>query len=184
MKVPHDGAGGNYPGTIKVIGIGQSMRGDDAAGLAAVRLWNETYMPITDRPGVQVELAELPGIGLLDLLEGAWVAILVDAVSSDAAPGTIHVLHEAQLEAFSKSASSAHGWGVAETLSLGRKLGIHTLPEILVLIGIEAGNLEVGTGLSQEVASILPAAAQIIEQRVSTFLTAQPHSTSPRISPR
>ncbi len=34
--------GNELSGIIKIIGIGQSLRGDDAAGLAAVRLWQET----------------------------------------------------------------------------------------------------------------------------------------------
>jgi hydrogenase maturation protease len=184
MNHLQDGAWGNTPGTIKVIGIGQSLRGDDAAGIVAVRLWNETYQQEVNRPLVQVELAELPGIGLLDLLEGTRGAILVDAVSSEAAPGTIHVLNEDQLEAFSMGAASAHGWGVAETLALGRKLNVHTLPEILTLVGIEAGQLKVGGDLSEAVRSAMPKVAYTIEQQVSSLLGTKTHSTSPRISPR
>jgi hydrogenase maturation protease len=184
MSDSRDGAWGVTPGTIKVIGIGQSLRSDDAAGLAAVRLWNETYQQKANRPWVQIELAELPGIALLDLLQGALGAILVDAVCSESAPGTIHVLNENQLEAFMAGSASAHGWGVAETLALGRKLRVHTLPEILVLVGIEAGHLDMGGELSEAVTLALPKAAQTIEQQVSTLLGVPSHPTSPRISPR
>jgi hydrogenase maturation protease len=157
-------------GAIKIIGIGQSLRGDDAAGLAAVRLWKETYQARVERPDVQVELAELPGIGLLNLLEGARVAILVDAVNNGDRAGTVYELSQNQLEAFKDGAGSAHGWGVAETLLLGRTLMPAALPVKLFLIGIEVGQLDMGEALSPEVGSALSEVARLIEQYVSMEL--------------
>ena len=170
MNNASDGARDEPSGTIIIIGIGQSLRGDDAAGLAAVRLWQQTYQVSSVHPNVQVELTELPGIGLLSLLEGTSVAILVDAVHSGARIGTIHELTENQLEAFTLEAGSAHGWGVAETLSLGRKLMPSTLPGKLILFGIEAGQLNLGDTLSPEVESVLPEVAALIERNVSMDL--------------
>ena len=167
MNHPKDGAREEDPGSIKIIAIGQSLRGDDAAGLEAVKLWYETYQAKVNRPNVQMELAELPGIGLLSLLGGARVAILVDAVHGDAKTGTVHVLAENQLESFGDGSGSAHGWGVAETLSLGRKLLPSTLPEKLILIGIEAGQLNLGETLSPEVESALPEVARLIEHYIN-----------------
>lgn len=162
-----DDARTKTPGIIKIIGIGQSLRGDDAAGLEAVRLWQDTYQARLVRTGVQVELTELPGISLLSLLEGVQVAILVDAVHSQAVPGTIHVLDENQLEAFGGGSGSAHGWGVAESLSLGRQLMLSSLPKKLVLIGIEASQLDLVESLSPEIKSALPKVASLIEQLVN-----------------
>jgi len=149
---------------IKIIGIGQSLRGDDAAGLAAVRFWQERYQANIERPNLQVELEELPGIGLLSLLEGSSIAILVDTVHSNSIPGTIHLLSNDQLEAFTGGASSAHGWGVAETLLLGEKLMPLSMPEKIILIGIEAGNFSLGESLSPQVELALPEVARLIEQ--------------------
>jgi hydrogenase maturation protease len=165
-----DGAGSVPPGAIKIIGIGQSLRGDDAAGLSAVRLWIETFHAESLPRGVQVELAELPGIGLLNILEGARLAILVDAVRSGGRAGTIHLLNQDQLESFNGGSGSAHGWGVAETISLGRQLLPSNLPTELILIGIEAGQLNLGDKLSPDVASSLPEVARMIEQYISAAL--------------
>ena len=167
MNDPNDGARVFIPGTIKIIGIGQSLRGDDAAGLAAVNLWYETYQVNVSRPIVQMELAELPGIELLGLLEGVRVAILVDAVHSDTKAGTVQVITENQLESFKDGSSSAHGWGVAETLSLGRKLMPSALPGKLILIGIEASQLNLGEKLSPDVESALPDVARLIEHYIN-----------------
>jgi hydrogenase maturation protease len=167
MNQYFDGASSEDSGTIMIIGIGQSLRGDDAAGLEAVRLWQERYQANIERLKLQVELTELPGIGLLNLLEGTRTVILVDAVHSNAKAGTIHLLSEDQLESFSNGSGSAHGWGVAETLSLGRKINPSTMPEVLLLIGIEAGDLSLGESLSPDVEKVLPEVVHLIEQLVT-----------------
>ena len=166
MMGPSGGASDESHGTIKIIGIGQSLRGDDAAGLFTVLLWQDTYEKVAHRPHVQVELAELPGIGLLNLLEGASCAILVDAVRSGAIAGTIHLITPAQLENFGAGSGSAHGWGVAEALALGQKLVPEAMPLKIMIVGIEAGDLTLGQKLSLEVEIALPEAARLIEQLV------------------
>ena len=163
---PSGGASDESPGTTKIIGIGQSLRGDDAAGLSAVLLWQDTYEKVAHRPHVQVELAELPGIGLLNLLEGAVCAILVDSVRSGARAGTIHLITPDQLENFGAGAGSAHGWGVAEALALGQRLLPEAMPHKIMIVGIEAGDLTLGQKLSPEVEIALPEAALLIERLV------------------
>ncbi len=150
--------------TLTIIGIGQSLRGDDGAGLAAVRRWQE--MCPAQHPDVRIELAESPGLGLLNLLEGAAAAILVDAVRSGAIPGSLHCLDESDIAAFLDGANSAHGWGVAESLALSRQLDPDSLPARLVLIGIEAGQVKLGEGLSPAVAASLPDAARLIQETI------------------
>ena len=156
---------------LVVIGIGQALRGDDGAGLAAVQVWQETYPDSARHSNVRVELAELPGIGLLSLLEGVKVAILVDAVRSGALPGTVHFLSEADLANPLASSASAHGWGVAETLALGRQLTPQQMPGSIQLIGIEAGELGMGETLSPPVAAALTQAASQIEEAVCQAIT-------------
>jgi hydrogenase maturation protease len=150
--------------SILLVGIGQSLRGDDAAGLEAVRLWQASYHENT--PDVQVEFCELPGLDLLNLLTGTTTAILVDAVVSGAVPGTIHRLDRLQLAAFLPGSNSAHGWGVAETLALGSQLDPQSLPEKIILIGIEASQMELGAGLSRGVKNALGDVAQAIQEEI------------------
>jgi hydrogenase maturation protease len=157
----------NTLGITKIIGIGQSLRGDDAAGLAAVSLWQKTYPATAGRTDISVALADLLGIGLLSLLAEASKVVLIDALQSDAEPGTIHILTEDRLDSFQISAKSAHGWGIAETLSLGRALKLTEMPLELTLIGIEAVQMEIGAGLSPQVELALPRVASLIEQIVS-----------------
>jgi hydrogenase maturation protease len=168
MTILTGGAREELSGTIKIIGIGQSLRGDDGAGLAAVRFWQDNFMVNSERAGIQVELEELPGLGLLSLLDGASLAILVDAVRSEAKAGTIHLLSMAQLGSFQAGSGSAHGWGVAETLALAQKVSPSSIPKNMYIIGIEAGDLSLGESLSPEVELALPEVASLIEQLVNS----------------
>ncbi len=154
---------------IVIIGLGQSLRGDDAVGLAAVRLWQETYPSSVSEARLRVEMAELPGLTLLDLLDGADAALLVDAVVSGAAPGTLHLVGPDDLSAFVAGAESAHGWGVSETLALAHQLG-QSLPAQIIILGIEAASFEMGAPLSETARQALPAAARQIESQLRAWL--------------
>jgi hydrogenase maturation protease len=158
----------NTPMSLLVLGIGQPLRGDDAAGLEAVQLWQQTYPQTAQK--VQVELSELPGLSLLDRLEGIQAAILVDAVHSADAPGMLHRLDPEALAAFRKDAQSAHGWGVAETLALGLSLFPALKNCHLVLIGITGRTFDLGAGLSPAVRAALPKAAALIEKEIQAWL--------------
>ena len=149
---------------IKVIGVGQSLRGDDAAGLEAVRLWQDMFPVSATR--VHLELSELPGLSLLELLDGMDAGIIVDAVRSADPPGTLHHLGPDDLASFTPDAGSAHGWGVAETLRLGRSLYPALAKCRVTLIGIVGGIFEIGAGLTPQVQEVLMEAAMMIEKEV------------------
>ena len=154
--------------TLLIIGIGQSLRGDDSAGLAAVSHWLNTYPARAEQSTLRVVLAEVTGLGLLDELLGVETAILVDAVRSGVKkPGSLHLLREEDLATFSPGSTSAHGLGVAETLSLGRQIYPEEMPAKIILIGIEVGEIGLGKRLSPEVSASLPSAAQMIEEQLS-----------------
>jgi len=155
---------------IVVIGIGQSLRGDDGAGPEAVRRWKAKHTETAGRPEVRAELFELPGLGLLDLLEGADAAVIVDAVQSRAAPGTLLRLDPHDLASFSLDAGSAHGWGVAETLQLGLTLSPSLADCRITLIGIAAIQFDIGEGLSPQVEAGLAEAVEQIEKDVRSLL--------------
>ena len=152
---------------IIVLGIGQSLRGDDAAGLEAVRLWQKQYPASAGR--VSVGLSELPGLGLLDLLDGMDAAILVDAVHSSGPPGTLHRLGPNDLASYSPDASSAHGWGVAETLHLGLSLYPGLANIHITIIGIVGGQFDLGTDLSPAVRLALDGVAEMIEMEITSL---------------
>ena len=147
---------------IVIIALGQEMRRDDAAGLEIVRAWQRSYPQSASRQDVHVEIARLAGLDLLNLLEDADAAVLVDCVHTNASAGTLFTLQESDLEQFSTASGSAHGWGAAETLALGRVIG-DDLPNRLAILAIAAGEVGIGEGLSPAVLAAIPAAAKKLE---------------------
>ncbi len=155
---------------IAVIGIGQSLRGDDGAGLEAVRQWRENYPETASRSEVRVEANELPGLALIDLIHENDAVILVDAVRSSSKAGTIHRIGPEELSAFTSDSQSAHGWGAAETIQLARQLNPALKNYPIKLIGIEVKQTTIGSGLSKEVRSAIPLACRAIQTEIEKFL--------------
>jgi len=103
---------------------------------------------------MEVIEAERAGIEIMELMQGARAVILVDAVRSGQAPGTIHRL-DASNSAIGTLVfpHSSHAISALDALELARTLG--TLPPTVILFGIEAGDTEAGQPLSPQVARAL-----------------------------
>jgi hydrogenase maturation protease len=145
---------------LKVIGIGNRFRSDDAAGL-------EVVARLRGSLPAGVELLEREGepTALIDAWAGADDVWVVDAVLSRAAPGTLHRLDAASGELPAELfRASTHHLGLAEAVELARAVG--ALPARLVVYGIEAAELAVGEGLSPAVADAVERAAGAVREEV------------------
>ena len=144
--------------TALVVGVGNRWRRDDAAGLlVAQRL----------RGAVAAEVVEHEGepTALLDVWDGADALWLVDAVSSGAAPGTVHRL-DASTEPLQSALfrASSHLVGLGEAVELARALG--RLPARVVFYGIEGESFDAGQGLTTDVAGAVECVAQTVQEEV------------------
>ena len=136
--------------TALVLGIGNDLRGDDGAGLEVARRLRAA--------GVRALGCAGDPSGLLDVWEGERDVILVDAVRSGAAPGTLHRMDaRARPLPTRLFCGSTHHVGVADAVELGRALG--RLPERLRIVGIEGESFATGTGLSPAVDRAVEAVA-------------------------
>ncbi len=145
---------------LRIIGIGSPF-GGDGIGWDAIDALEHSGLAAR-YPSARVETFRCgsPATGLLPLLAGVDAAILIDAVVSGAAPGTLHRIDLDQLDEATRQIS-AHDLGVAETLALARTLGM--LPENLLIYGIEAG----GKGEEAEgIAALISAIADDIERHL------------------
>lgn len=160
-NVAHRSFGGS---TIRIIGLGNEWRGDDAAGLLAAQR-------IRDRIGERAHVIEArqAGTDLLDLMNGALVVLLIDAAKSGQPPGTIHRLDaSAGPIALNLACRSTHGVGVAETIELGRTLG--QLPDTVIIYGIEVAETGWGPSLSPPVEEAVERVVEQIARDVERFL--------------
>lgn len=121
-----------------LIGLGNDLRGDDAAGLLVARA-------ARDRGAGGVEVVESGGepIDLLAAWEEVDAAVVADAVVSGAEPGTVQRIDAAAGPLPPPfAAPSTHALGLAEAVELGRALG--RLPARLIVFGIEGSSFAVG----------------------------------------
>ena len=154
-------------GASLVVGLGRGDRTDDGVGPAVARA---VAARLRGRGEVQVCAEEDP-TALLDLWEDHDHVVLVDAVVTGGPAGTLHRL-DLGADAPSLPSESwagtgragTHGFGLATAVELGRALG--RLPERVVVIGIEAGNLDLGDELSPAVAAVVEEAAALVAKEV------------------
>jgi hydrogenase maturation protease len=145
---------------LKVVGVGNPWRGDDAAGLVAARTLRK-LLP----DGVEVLEREGEPASLIDAWEGADAVWVVDAVRSGAAPGTVHRLDATErplpAELFG---ASTHHLGLADGVELARVLG--RLPRRLVVFGIEGASFAAGEAPTPAVSAAAGRAARAIRDEV------------------
>jgi hydrogenase maturation protease len=144
---------------ILVLGLGNDLIADDAAGPIAVRRMREAWQALEAAPpSARVEFVEssVSGVALLEDLVGHDRALIIDAVATGRAPpGTIHVLRPDDLGPV--VAPSPHYAGLPEMLTLARELALDFPAEVSIL-GLEVVDPHtIGGPLSGEVTAALPA---------------------------
>jgi hydrogenase maturation protease len=131
---------------IIVLCIGNPDRGDDAAGRAVAHALRASR--------IDVEIIEEEGEAtrVLERLEGADAAYIVDACVSGAKPGDISRI-DVSTGPLPRAAfgASTHGFGLAEALELARALGV--LPSRCVVYAIEGESFDIGASMSPAVAA-------------------------------
>ncbi len=139
-----------------VIGLGNPLISDDSVGL---RVAERLKTVLAGRHEIDVTEDYWGGLRLMERMIGYDAAIVIDAICTGAAPGTIHHL-TVNMVATQKSAS-AHDVNLPTALAFGRRAGVH-LPtdENVRLIGIEAEDV---INFSEQ---CTPAVAKAIEPAV------------------
>lgn len=145
-------------GRVLVIGVGNDFRGDDAVGLAVARRLRES-----PTPGVDVLEATGEGGRLIEAWSGYSAVVIVDAMRSGAAAGTVRrvdVTSQAAPAYFSHR--STHAVGVIDAVEVARAL--NRMPGTVILYGIEGASYDAGAELSPEVAAAVPTAVEAVSR--------------------
>ena len=139
-----------------VIGVGNAYRGDDAAGREVARRVRERAPD-----GLEVVVCELEPTRLIDAWDEMDAALVVDAVSSGAEPGTVHRFDVTSEPLPSREfRSSTHALGIGETIELARAIG--RLPAQIIVFGIEGEQFGSGTELSGPAQSGVERAVEMV----------------------
>jgi hydrogenase maturation protease len=141
---------------VRVIGVGQRYRGDDAVGLLVAEQVRKLAPD-----GVDVLTASSDALALLAAFEDVAACIAIDSAQRGGAPGAVLRL-EADAVAATRAgaATSSHGNALAEAVALGAALG--SLPRHLCIIAIVGTAFGIGDEVTAPVRAAIPAAVAAV----------------------
>jgi hydrogenase maturation protease len=149
---------------LLVLGLGNPLRGDDAAGRCAVR-------GLLDLASPDIEIREHDGeaADLLARLAGRAAAVLIDCSLSGAPPGHVRRFDlAAGPPPADLRAVSSHGLGLAAALELARALGV--LPPRCRVFTVEGESFAIGAPLTPAVAAGVTAMVACIRAELIALL--------------
>jgi hydrogenase maturation protease len=149
---------------VLILGLGNVLLGDDAVGpLVLARLESEY------RFGAGVRLVDggTLGLALLDELAQARHAILVDAVATEAPPGTLVRLDGEAVRDAVRERLSVHQVGVADLLDAARLIGRY--PHSVVLLGLVPGSIGLHLGRTAAVEAALGGLVRAVAREVRSL---------------
>ncbi len=160
---------------VLVVGIGNPLRGDDAAGREVVRRVRVMLGSGPERPPSAIAVLEYEGepLGLIDRWQEASATVLIDAIRSGEEPGAIHRIDvsASPIPAPLWSSSSTHAVGLGDAIELARTLG--RLPASIVVYGVEGARFDSGSALSGPVEAAVPElAAAVMREAIRAAATA------------
>jgi len=135
-----------------VLGLGNPILSDDGIGLQVSAAFPRNCL----KSDITIEETCVSGLGLLELLSGYDKAILIDAIQTgDNEAGHVHRL---SLDSFytGRHTNATHGISFANSVKLGRILGMR-LPKEIIVFAIEARDVNTfGETCSAEVQEAIP----------------------------
>ncbi|WP_207062106.1 HyaD/HybD family hydrogenase maturation endopeptidase [Motiliproteus sp. SC1-56] len=130
--------------SILVLGVGNILLTDEGIGVRVVEALEQRYrIPA----GVEVMDGGTAGMELLASMADRDHVILVDAVNTGAAPGTLVRLVDDEVPALFKSKISPHQLGISDLLGVLTVTG--EMPKRMTLFGVVPFSLETSTELSE-----------------------------------
>lgn len=146
---------------VVVLGIGNTLLGDDGVGIAVVRRLEDAGLP----PSVRLVDGGTGGLGLLHILADARAAVVIDAVDAKLAPGSVVKLDGDRLGT-GRAPVSLHHPRLADLLALLRRLGRRPR---LRLVGVQVADVSPGE-LSGPVRDSLPAVVRAVRREVDALI--------------
>jgi hydrogenase maturation protease len=134
-----------------VLGIGNTILSDEAAGVRAVEALEQSYgIP----PNVQVIDGGTSGMEMIEDLSDLDFLIVIDVVKTGAAPGTVVRIAGDEIPVFFRRKLSPHQIALPDVLASLELLD--AMPKEIVVLGVEPVSLELGMEMTPTVAQTIP----------------------------
>jgi hydrogenase maturation protease len=149
--------------TIKVLGLGNVLMGDDGAGPYVIQVLDATY---TCPKGVSFLEVGTPGLDLVPYIDETDALVIVDTVRASGAPGEIRLYGRDSLIAGAHQPRlSPHDPGLNEALAGLQLCGRG--PKDVLLVGLVPERVATGIGLSPAVRAAVPAAVETVARQLA-----------------
>jgi len=149
---------------VLVLGLGNVLLGDDGLGAAAVaRVEGRYRIP----PGVRLEDGGTLGLSLLGLFAESDRVILVDAVRTGSAPGTLVRIDGEDVMDAVRDRLSPHQVGVADLLDAARLIDCY--PTTVTLLGLVPEAIDLSVARSSAVDASLDELVEAVAREVQSL---------------
>lgn len=156
---------------LVVLGIGNSLMGDDGVGIHVVRDLQSRNAGATFPEGT-IEILDGGTLGhlLVDRISDVDGLVIVDSANLAQAAGSVRVLIDAEIDCFLQAnpSSSVHEVGLIDLLQM--MMLRNEAPRLRALVGIQPNVIDWGTELSPAVAASLPGASLAVTQVLQSWL--------------
>lgn len=137
---------------VAIIGVGNLLMGDDGVGIHVIKELEKMDLPAK----VEVYDAMTNSFMVLEYMDGADKAIIVDAYKGDKKPGSIYKLKfdPEALKYQDRVELSLHDMDFIDALNSGKEA--YTYPPEIVIIGVEPEKVSLDTELSPTLKKAVP----------------------------
>ncbi len=147
-----------------VLGIGNLLIGDEGVGCLAVEELSQRYQMPADVDCIDGGTA---GFELLPLMDNKDHVILIDALHNDMAPGTVVKIEGEDVPKSFLTSITPHQLGISDVLAAAALTDC--LPKEMVLFGVEPKEMDVGIGLSPEVATGMEKIIDVVVEQLRDY---------------
>ena len=151
-----------------VLGLGNLLMNDDAAGLRALYTLQERY---ADRDDLQLVDGGTLGLDLLGHVAWADKLLLLDAININQPPGTVAQIDGDDINPIFTQRISPHQVNLKDLLEAAELIGDR--PPDVELLGIQYDNINMEMTLSPAVEQGLPKLIAAAAERIEAFLAEQ-----------
>jgi len=152
---------------IAVFGAGSRVMRDERVGIAVLEALALRPLP----PNLTLRETGTDGYGLVNDLEDADLAIIVDCADMGMAPGTVRVFGPDEVESTVHDRRlSMHSVNLLGVVQLAQTLGHKATIRI---VGIQPQVVDMGEELSEVVAAAVPQAVALVEREIAAAVNHQ-----------
>lgn len=155
------------PATTLVLGMGNSLRRDDGAGVHAIRYLQAHY---STSPDVDLMDGGTLGFTLAGPISDTDRLIVIDATNLVTAPGTVRLFEGAEMDGFllnGKKRTTAHEAGLVDLMLMAQ--WTDTVPRQRALIGIQPESLDLGEEPTEAVSRAVPVVCDMVLELIAKW---------------